>query len=315
MSVVPNLSKLPKIIKLYGWLEGRKERVEGPPPMLAKPLEVRRGGRLPALVSRRPPRKFSGVDTVFGGVPVRMYGPKTREPIPAVVALHGGGWALGTPLQIDGLSGRLASRARVRVVSVDYRLAPEHPYPAALNDSVAVVRWLLEHGPSVGVDPSLIMLMGESAGANLAAAAALVLRDEGVNLRSQVLIHPLLDATLDSQWARDFPPVGLSRSDCQHLLSAYVGGQHETLRDPLVSPLFADSLEGLPPALIISAEADVLRDDSRLYAERLQAAGVETKWTNYLAATHGFVVLDRVFRAGRQAQREIAREVRARLGT
>jgi acetyl esterase len=207
---------------------------------------------------------------------------------------------------------RLSRDVGALVVSVDYRLAPVHAYPAALEDCAGALEWVRRDAAQLDVDPSRIAVAGDSAGGNLAAALALLDRGNAIPLAAQVLLYPLLDATMDDPWARSYRGPGLQLRDCHELRGLYLGEQAQA-KDELVSPLLADSLEGLPATLVVTAGVDVLRDQGRRYAERLLASGVPARWSNYPRAPHGFFGLDRICRDAVVAQQEVAAELRSLL--
>jgi acetyl esterase len=249
-------------------------------------------------------------------VPVRSYRPGTRGPWPVIVFFHGGGWVMGTTRGYDPLCGFLADAVDALVVSVDYRLAPEFVAPQGVWDCVDAVRWLGAEAGSLGGDPGRLAVCGDSAGGNLAAVLALVLRDEGgPRLAHQALLYPGVDATMS------FPSVAeladapmLTRREIVAYLHRYLDGSGLDPKDPLVSPLWADDLSGLPPALVQTADLDPLRDEAEAYAARLADAGVAVRATNYLGAPHGFMSIPGVTPCAPQARLELATELRRHLG-
>jgi acetyl esterase len=209
-----------------------------------------------------------------GEITVRIYRPSDGERLPACVYIHGGGWWQGTLTLVDPECRYLAQGAGCVVVSVDYRLAPEHPFPTPLEDCYSALLWVAANAERLGIDPERIAVLGGSAGGNLSAAVALLARDRGgPRLIAQVLVVPATDLTL-SQPSIDAlsKETGLSKSGLEYCVSAYLGEDGDP-RNPLISPLYAD-LHDLPPALIITAEYDPLRDDGEAYGRRLQEAGV-----------------------------------------
>jgi acetyl esterase/lipase len=228
-----------------------------------------------------PPGDVSVVDTQYpieGGYrTARLYRPSVDGPLPVVVFLHGGGWIGGSLDSFDEPCATLASRTGALVVSPDYRLAPEHPFPAATDDTVAVLRWAADHIAEFGGDPDRMAVGGESAGANLAAVAALRLRDEGgPSLRAQVLVTPPTDFLADTESRKAFAhgPI-LSMELAMRMGSQYLGDPANTM-SPWASPARASDLSGLPPALVITMEIDPSRDEAEDYASALAAAGVPT---------------------------------------
>lgn len=218
-------------------------------------------------------------DTLVAGVAVRTYTPPTDGPGLPLVWLHGGGFVTGSLDAMDPFCRQLLARAGAPVTSVDYRLAPEHPFPAALEDCTAVLRALAGAGP--------VVVGGDSAGGALAAAACLALREEGLPVAGQLLVTPLTDCTLTSASSRDLGTgFGLTRQALEVMVEHYLQGADP--RDPRCSPLLAPDLTGQPPAVVVTAELDPLRDDGEAYAAALNRAGVPVKARRFDAMVHGF---------------------------
>jgi acetyl esterase len=236
-----------------------------------------------------------------GPLRLRRYHPGGLGPLPVLVFLHGGGFVLGALEEFDPFCATLAAGAGALVVSVDYRLAPEHKFPAAVEDAVAAVRWVGAHASAIGGDATRIALSGDSAGGNLAAVASIVARDEGcARLVQQVLICPWVD--LSSTASDSFRLFGegpwLSAAGVSWYTDHYLTSRAVAF-DPTASPLLADTLGGLPPALVINAEFDVLRDQVVDYARRLREQGTVVDYRLYRGTLHDFVVLPGLFeRAG-----------------
>jgi acetyl esterase len=228
-------------------------------------------------------------DRDVAGVPARLYDPAPGETLPMVVYFHGGGWVVGSVNTHDGVCRALANRARCRVASVDYRLAPEHPYPAAVEDSWAVTAWALAQAPRVAV-------AGDSAGGGLAAVMALRARDTGLPLAFQLLVYPVLDHDFDtSSYRANGEGLGLTRVGMQWYWDQYL--PHGDRSQAEASPLRATYLEGVAPALVVVCEYDVLRDEGIAYHERLREANVPARLSVYQGMIHGFfrqpAVIDR----------------------
>lgn len=277
--------------------------------------------RMPRAIAGAAPAQVGITDDTLPGpagpLPVRVYTPPAGAglPHPLVVFLHGGGWVVGHHAAADWLCGQVAARVGAVVVSVGYRLAPEHRFPAAVADCLAATEWLAEHGARLGADPTRLAVFGESAGANLTAVLGLLTRDGGPRIALQGLVYPGLDATLSSPsvHAQADAPY-LDRADLVAFLDHYVDPADR--RDPRVSPLLAADLTGAPPALIQTAELDLLRDDGRRYGQALAAAGVPVRLTEYAAAPHGFYVVPGIYRAvARQALVELVEALQAALAT
>lgn len=292
-------------------LRARRERTASNPLVAAA---VRRGSE--ALFGR-PPRDVTREDSPLPGpdgpLTVRWYRPSViRADAPLVVNLHGGGWVLGDLDGGDWLCGTVASGVQAVVASVDYRLAPEHPAPAAVADTHAAVAWLAAHGAERGAGGPLAV-MGDSAGGNLAALAAIEARDTDVALAAQVLIYPAVDLTRSFPSHRELPnaPI-LSAQDIDAFLAHYLGPDGDPA-DPRLSPWQVTDLSGVAPALVQTAEHDPLRDEGRAYAQRLARAGVPTRWTEYVGMPHGYASLPGICRSSRQAVAETVQFLRHHL--
>lgn len=249
--------------------------------------------------------------TRWGMVPVRTYQTRARvRPSPVVVFFHGGGWMQGSVGGYDALCGQTADRTGALVVSVDYRLAPEHPFPAAVQDCYDVTRWVGEQGGALGIDPARLAVMGDSAGGNLAAVVAQLARDAGgPPIVAQVLIYPATDATFSSPsiHSNAHAPM-LTRRDMHGFIDRYIPDGDRT--DPRVSPLLAPDLSRLPRALVQTAELDPLRDDGARYAQAMAAHGVRVRYTEYADVPHGFVSFPGAVLCGEQSLREIVAELK-----
>jgi acetyl esterase len=225
-----------------------------------------------------------------GPVPIRVFRPlgAGETPLPLVVYLHGGGWVIGSLDGFDPLCRALANRSGAVVAAVDYRLAPEHPFPAAPEDSRAAVRWLHEQAATLGADPARMAIAGDSAGANLATVTARRLRDEGgPPLRLQALIYPVTDSALNTPSYREKGDgFGLSAASMARYWRLYLDGADGRHQD--ASPLQAAELAGLPPAFVLTVEDDVLRDEGEAYARALERAGVPVTLRRYDGPIHGF---------------------------
>jgi len=243
-----------------------------------------------------------------GPIVVRIYTPKGGQAaLPGLVYLHGGGWARGSLQTHDIVCRSLANGAGCVVVSVDYRMAPEHRFPAAFEDSLAATRWVAEHAAELGIDPRRLAVGGDSAGGNLAAAVALAARDAGgPSLVHQLLIYPVTDYNFDTRsYADNAEGYMLTRAAMQHYWRLYLRDGSDGA-DFRASPLRARDFGNLPPALVITAEFDPLRDEGRAYADRLREAGTAVLYREYPGMVHGFVTSAGVLDAGKQAVREAA---------
>jgi acetyl esterase len=224
-----------------------------------------------------------------GEIPVRVYTPAGEGPFPVVVYFHGGGWVIGDLEVVDQPCRQLASAAGAIVVSVDYRLAPEHRYPAAFDDSYAATVWVGAHAAEIGGDPARLAVAGDSAGGNLAAAVALAARDRGgPELAAQLLIYPVTDFNFGTASYQDNREgYLLTKGSMQWFWAHYLGAQ-DLDKDPYACPLRADSLVGLPPAYVATSEYDPLRDEGEAYARRLEEAGVAVTAKRFDGLLHGF---------------------------
>lgn len=252
-------------------------------------------------------------DGVFGGpdgeLPVRVYRPDHDDgPLGTLVYFFGGGWTLGSIETSDGVCRALANAAGCQVVTPGYRLAPEHKFPAAVHDCIAAVEWV-----ATSLGASRIAVGGDSAGGNLAAVTTLLARGRGVPLAAQLLVYPNTRYHADTESLRDNDDRWMfNRSSVDWYWRNYLSTPDDGA-DPLVSPLLAEDLGGLPPALVITAEYDPLRDEGEQYAQRLRAAGVPVELTRYPGMAHGFFTMSGVLDGARQAVRQAAEYLRKRL--
>ena len=234
--------------------------------------------------------------TLDGGLRIRIYRPEGPGPFPVLVYFHGGGWVVGDLDSHDHVCRALARRTPSLVINVDYRLAPETAFPGPLDDCEAALRWTASHAAELGGSPDRIALGGDSAGANLAAGLALRLRERGgpaVDL--QLLIYPVTDRNFETASYREFASgFGLSRANMQWFWECYVPDS-SGIPDPEAAPLRAASLRGLPPAFVLTAEFDVLRDEGEAFARRLHKEGVPVRGLRFLGMNHGFIRMAAVF--------------------
>jgi len=237
-------------------------------------------------------------DGPLGPIPLRVYRPAgvpASTPLAVLVFFHGGGWVIGDLETHDVLCRQLTAGSGVSVVSVDYRLAPEHKFPAAVDDAWAATRWVVAHAGELAVDARRLAVGGDSAGGNLAAVVALLARDKGAPaIAVQVLIYPVTDLVGETRSYRDFAEgYLLTREGMRWFIAHYLTAEAEAA-DWRASPLRAQSLAGLPPALIVTAGFDPLRDEGEAYAERLRDAGVRVDSVCYGGMIHGFVPMGRL---------------------
>jgi acetyl esterase len=228
-----------------------------------------------------------------GELPVRLYRPAAATAdavLPALVYAHGGGWVFGNLDSHDVLCAQLALEAGIAVFHVDYRLAPEARFPGAFDDVVAALQWVAAHGASVGIDPTRLAIGGDSAGGNLAAAVSIWARDHGgPKLLMQLLAYPVTDAVARAESYRHFEDgYGLNAATMEWFFDHYTP-ERASRGDWRVSPLRAASLAGLPPALVVTAGYDPLRDEGRAYAWRLQQEGTQADLVEFGGMLHGFL--------------------------
>lgn len=227
-----------------------------------------------------------------GTIPVRLYWPTgapPAAPLPVVVYFHGGGWVLGSVDTHDGYCRALANATAAVVASVEYRLAPEHRYPAAVDDAFAATVGVSRQAAAWGLDAGRLAVAGDSAGGNLAAVVAMLARDRaGPPIRFQLLLYPITDCDFETpSYRENGEGFYLTRDAMRWFFDLYVP-RREQMFEPLVSPLRATAMTGLPPALVITAEYDPLRDEAERYAARLRDAGVPTTLSRYSGTIHGF---------------------------
>jgi acetyl esterase len=266
----------------------------------------------PLPMARVEPRSIPGP---AGEIPARLYlAPSAAPPPPPLlVYFHGGGWTIGDLDTQDGPCRFLAAHSGVAVLSVDYRLAPEHPFPAAVEDALAAFRWAAESAAEIDVDPARIAVGGDSAGGNLAAAVSLLARGDNPRPAMQALIYPVTDATGGGP-SRDLFAAGfmLTKADMEWFERHYLP-EASMREDPRVSVLRAGDLSGLPPAYVATAGFDPLRDEGEAYAERMRAAGVSVALRRHPGLIHGFANMTAVSRSARAAMLELAGALRMGL--
>ncbi|MEC7986121.1 MAG: alpha/beta hydrolase [Myxococcota bacterium] len=272
---VMKLDKSKSIAELREWWSSQVEQFKSPP--------------LPGVRS-----SDRNIDVEGGSIRIREYVPSgCEENGPAVLYAHGGGF---TAFDIDthhSLAEFLCKNLEAKVYSVEYRLAPEHAFPIPLNDMDAAFQWVLDHAEELKIDPSRVSVMGESAGGNLAATLCLKRREEGKTLpKAQLLVVPGIDLTNSSESVKEL-------SEGYFLTKEHIDWFHsnyepdlEKRRNPLVSPIFAESLSRLPPAVVVTAGFDVLRDEGDAYAKKLKEDGVETHHIHHPSFLHGFMYTD-----------------------
>jgi acetyl esterase len=250
-----------------------------------------------------------------GEIPARLYSSTVeKRPQPTVAYFHGGGWVQGDLETHHGLCARLARHAGALVVAVDYRLAPEHKFPAAVDDCLAAYRWLRTKGRDLGADTTKVAVAGDSAGGNLSAVVSQLAASSGVPVPTcQVLIYPAVDFSLDTESHRELADGHvIPRDRILWYMEQYLKGEADKA-DLRASPLRAPSLKGQPPAMIVTAGFDPLRDEGRAYGDRLREAGVDVVHREYTGQIHAFVSLTKAIPQGMACTLEIAEFLRRRL--
>jgi len=247
-----------------------------------------------------------------GAIPIRIYTPEGEPPFPTLLFFHGGGWVIGSVAGSDGTCRALANRTGCVVVSVEYRLAPEHKFPAAVDDCYDATKWIAENAERIGVDPKRIVVSGISAGGNLAAAVALMARDRGgPEVVHQLLVVPATDFDFTREsYASNGQGYGLTSDSVAWFWDQYVSTDADR-RHPYAAPMRASDLRGLPSATVITAEFDPLRDEGQAYAMRLGDAGVSVSYTCYDGMIHGAFSMFAVLDVGRRALEQASAAVRA----
>ena len=250
-----------------------------------------------------------------GEIPLRLYrgqGTDASRPQPALIYYHGGGWVLGNLESHDGVCRDIANAALCTVISVDYRLAPEAKFPAAADDSIAAAQWIHDNADALGIDRNRLAVGGDSAGGNLSAVVALHARDNGgPKLKLQVLIYPSTDMSSVypsyEEFAEQLP---LTRTTMDWFVDLYLKSRARDAEDWRASPLHANSLAGLPPAYVITAAMDPLRDEGEEFARALMNAGVAVETKRFDGQIHGFLTMGRIIQDSQVAIADIATELR-----
>ncbi len=266
--------------------------LNGPPMHTLTPEQVREGIRLQPLFTEPEPVAHVENRTIpgpAGAIPVRIYTPAGSGPFPVLVFFHGGGWVICNLDTHDGHGRSLCNGAGCVVVSVDYRLAPEHKFPAAPEDCYAATQWVATHAAEINGDPARLAIGGDSAGGNLTAVVAQMARDRHEPpLLFQLLIYPATDFTFTGSSLKDNADGYFLTTEDMHWFSDHYLRGPEDRQNPLASPLLAADLSKLPPALVITAEYDPLRDEGEAYGQRLKEVDVPVTISRYPGMIHGF---------------------------
>ena len=290
----------------------------GAPEFNALPVDAARAG-LRELVALFPATQAiaKSEDRVLeaGGVSARIYTPNGSGPFPVLLYLHGGGWVIGDLDSYDAICRELCGAVGCIVVSVDYRLAPEHRFPAAADDAHLALRWTIEHCAEIDGDPKRIAIGGDSAGGNLAAVTALAARQSFPGrLCAQLLIYPVTShvSTPSQSMIDNAEGYLLTQRDMIWFTDHYLGPGHDG-RDPRFNLSRVDDLSGLPPTLVITAEFDPLRDEGDAYAAALKKAGVAVDHSRYAGAVHGFFMFFAAFDISRRSMNEACEWLKAQF--
>jgi acetyl esterase len=289
----------------------------GGPPLNELSVNEARQGAVAMAAMQGPAEPVAGIEDrklsgPGGNLPIRIYAPFGKGPFPVLLYFHGGGWVIGDIESSDGLCRSLANAVGCIVVSVDYRLAPEHPFPAAADDAYYATLWTARNASGFGGDPSRIAVCGDSAGGNLAAVVAQMARDRGEpSIQFQLLIYPVTDGACDTpSYNENAEGYFLTRDAMQWFWRHYVQNDADHSH-PYASPLRASSLADLPAALVMTAEFDPLRDEGERYAERMRVAGTPVQLTRYDGMIHGFFTMGGIIDQGKTAIRQSAAALRA----
>jgi acetyl esterase len=248
-------------------------------------------------------------------IPIRIYTPKGNGPFPLLIYFHGGGFAFGNIAFADNVCKSISKKSSIIVLSVDYRLAPENPFPSGFNDACSVVSWAAKNAEEINVRPGKIAVGGDSSGGNLAAAVSHKFRDASQDLIGlQILIYPVLNLSdINSNSYNCFAEgYGLTRRQMSHLIKVYIKDQSD-LENPYVSPLLDDNFNNLPPTLIISAEFDPLRDEGEMYSKKLKQAGIPVDYIRFKTMAHGFITANRLVSEAEEAIDNIAQGIKRYL--
>ena len=307
MPLHPQAQALCDLVNAMGEVVPSNERLQ----------EIRDGfAGLVAMTAGESEAVFAVEDVDADGVPARVYRPSPDPDRPVIVYFHGGGWTIGAVDQYDLVTRQIANMTDAIVVSVDYRLAPEHPFPAAVDDCWRALVWTAKNASSFGGDTSRLAVMGDSAGGNLAAVCALLARDAGTpEIAMQVLVYPVVDCDFGTaSYRENAEGYFLTAADMHWFFSCYTG-DGDVRTDWKVSPLRAPDLRGVAPAVVVTGEFDPLRDEGRAYARALGAAGVPVVEHRYDGMIHGFFGLSAAFDASRDAMQRITTDLAQAFGT
>jgi len=245
-------------------------------------------------------------------IPIRIYSPNGNGPFPLLVYYHGGGFTFGNLELSDNVCRSISQKGSIIVLSVDYRLAPEYPFPSCLTDAYAAFNWAAKNTKAINVIPGRIAVAGDSSGGNIAAAVSLMSKDKSPGLIDlQILIYPILNlAHLETDSYNNFATgYGLTKQQMSHIIKAYVKNSSD-LTNQLASPIYSKDLSNLPPTLIISAKFDILRDEGETYAKKLKESGISVNYIRYDTMAHGFITANRFVSEAEKAIDDIVAELK-----
>jgi acetyl esterase len=304
----------PEIVKFLA--DGAAKKV--PAPWQSTPREARFNVKDRPLLTSTPEKIYSVEHKFIPGVtadlPVRIYRPMKNTPLPALIFYQGGGWVLNTLDMYEQALRSLANKGQFIVIAVAYQKAPEHPFPIPFDDCYETLMWAKTNAAELGIDPDAIGVGGESAGANIAAGVAIKARDTGdIDLKFQALIYPAVDETCSSDSYKSFADgYGLTRKSMQWFWAQYLQKSSDR-KNPYAVPLIARSLTGVAPAIVLTAEYDVLLDDGYAYAEKLRNDGVTTLYREYEGQIHGCFVFSAITPDSEKIQQYLADEINTLL--
>ncbi|OOM05921.1 carboxylesterase NlhH [Clostridium saccharobutylicum] len=313
--IIKNLTEtLDGKINTYIALNLQLDKILNPQSIDDKSIEqIRENLNKQSTKSSKQPIPFSNIKNITievnsEKIPIRIYTPEYEGILPVIIYSHGGTWIAGNLDTHDNVCRKLSQNTKAIVVSVDYRLAPENPFPAALNDVYNVLQWTSKNAKSINGNEKLIALAGDSSGGNLSAAVSLMSRDKnGPHITCQVLIYPSTNLyELNSQsWLYFSNRFNISKEEMEKYISLYVP-QKEDLKNPYVSPLLANKFDQLPDTLVITAEIDPLRDEGEDYSKKLKDAGIQSEVIRFNGVTHGFITMDKITNKADEALNQIS---------
>ncbi len=298
----------------------RLEEAGGPPLNEMTPTEARAALAATVEESAGDPEPVGSITNrtipgPLGDIPIRVYTPEGTGPFPALVYFHGGGWVAGDLEMVDPSCTMLTNRVGAVVVSVDYRLAPEHKFPAPLTDCYSATQWVSDNAAELNVDPRRIAVGGDSSGGNLAAAVSVVARDNGTpDLAFQLLFYPVTNLDYETNSYRENGTGYFLTTDMMRWFWGHYLESEDIGRDMRASPLLVEDASGFPPTFVVTAEFDPLRDEGEAYAELLREAGNDVTVKRYDGQIHGFVTRSGIMDKGKQAIEDAATQMRQALG-